>query len=68
MRSPRAVAQDMVKAMDAAMKQVWDAENKKESDEGLKRQVFAHVCNNYARRGGLHGSSQAASRRSGIRE
>ncbi len=59
MRSPRAVAQDMVKAMDAAMKQVWDAENKKESDEGLKRQVFAHVCNNYARRGGLHGKTEA---------
>lgn len=58
MRSPRAVAQDMVKAMDAAMKQVWDAENKKESDEGLKRQVFAHVCNNYARRGGLHGQTE----------
>ncbi len=60
MRSPRAVAQDMVKAMDAAMKQVWDAENKKESDEGLKRQVFAHVCNNYARRGGLHGKTEAS--------
>ena len=59
MRSPRAVAQEMVKAMDAAMKQVWDAENKKESDEGLKRQVFAHVCNNYARRGGLHGKTEA---------
>ena len=59
MRSPRAVAQDMVKAMDAAMKQVWDAENKKESDEGLKRQVFAHVCNNYARRGGLNGKTEA---------
>jgi hypothetical protein len=59
MRSPRAVAADMVKAMDAAMKQVWDAENKKESDEGLKRQVFAHVCNNYARRGGLlHGKTE----------
>ena len=58
MRSPRAVAQDMVKAMDAAMKQVWDAENKKESDEGLKRQVFAHVYNNYARRGGLHGKTE----------
>ena len=58
MRSPRAVAQDMVKAMDAAMKQVWDAENKKESDEGLKRQVFAHVCNNYARRGG-YGKTEA---------
>jgi hypothetical protein len=59
MRSPRSVAQDMVKAMDAAMKQVWDTENKKESDEGLKRQVFAHVCNNYARRGGLHGKTEA---------
>ena len=52
MRSPRSVAADMVKAMDAAMKQVWDAEPKKESHKGLKRQVFAHVCNNYARRGG----------------
>ena len=52
MRSPRSVAQDMVKAMDAAMKQVWDAEAKTERDLGLKRQVFAHVCNNYARRGG----------------
>ena len=51
-RSPRAVAQDMVKAMDSAMKQVWDAEPKQERDQGLKRQVFAHVCNNYARRGG----------------
>ena len=59
MRSPRAVAADMVKAMDAAMKQVWDAENKKESDEGLKRQVFAHVCTNYARRGGLYGKGKA---------
>lgn len=59
MRSPRAVAADMVKAMDSAMKQVWDAENKKESDEGLKRQVFAHVCNNYARRGGLYGKGKA---------
>ena len=56
MRSPRAVAQDMVKAMDVAAKKVWDSENKKESVEGLKRQVFAHVCNNYARRGGLHGT------------
>lgn len=46
------MAQDMVKAMDAAMKQVWDAEPKQERDQGLKRQVFAHVCNNYARRGG----------------
>ena len=52
MRSPRSVAADMVKAMDAAMKQVWDAESKQERDEGLKRQVFQHVCNSYARRGG----------------
>jgi len=52
MRPPRAIAQEMVRAMDAAMKQVWDAEPKKESDEGLKRQVFAHVCNSYMRRGG----------------
>lgn len=53
MRSPRSVAADMVKAMDAAMKQVWDAEPKTERDQqGLKRQVFQHVCNNFARRGG----------------
>jgi len=52
MRSPRAVAQDMVKAMDAAAKQVWDSEPKNESDEKLKALVFAHVCNSYARRGG----------------
>lgn len=47
------MAADMVKAMDAAMKEVWDAEPKRERDDGLKRQVFAHVSNNYARRGGL---------------
>ena len=58
MRSPRAVAADMVKAMDAAMKQVWLAEAKTERDEGLKRQVFQHVCNNYARRGG-YGKTEA---------
>ena len=52
MRSPRVVAQDMVKAMDAAAKQVWDSEPKKESDEKLKALVFAHVCNSYSRRGG----------------
>jgi len=53
MRSPRSVAADMVKAMDAAMKEVWDAEPKREqTDLGLKRQVFQHVCNNFARRGG----------------
>ena len=58
MRPPRAIAQEMVRAMDAAMKQVWDAEPKKESDEGLKRQVFAHVCNSYMRRGG-YGKTEA---------
>jgi hypothetical protein len=53
MRSPRSVAADMVKAMDAAMKEVWDAEPKQQPrDEGLKRQIFQHVCNNFARRGG----------------
>ena len=53
MRSPRAVAADMVKAMDAAAKQVWDSEPKRsESDLKLKALVFAHVCNSYARRGG----------------
>ena len=46
------MAADMVKAMDAAMKEVWDAEPKRERDLGLKRQIFQHVCNNYARRGG----------------
>jgi len=51
MRSPRAVASDMVKAMDSAAKQVWESEQKKESDEKLKALVFAHVCNSYARRG-----------------
>ena len=59
MRSPRSVAQDMVKAMDAAMKEVWDAEPKQEDrDLGLKRQIFRHVCNNYARRGG-YGKTEA---------
>lgn len=51
-RSPRSVAADMVKAMDAAMREVWDAEPKTERDLGLKRQIFQHVCNNFARRGG----------------
>ena len=58
MRPPRAIAQEMVRAMDAAMKQVWDAEPKKESDEGLKRQVFAHVCNSYTRRA-AYGKTEA---------
>ena len=52
MRSPRAIAGDMVRAMDAAAKQVWDAEHKTESDTKLKALVFAHVCNSYSRRGG----------------
>jgi len=51
MRSPRAIAQDMVKAMDAAARSVWESEPKKESDEKLKALVFSHVCNSYARRG-----------------
>ena len=47
------MAADMVKAMDAAMKEVWDAEPKQQPrDEGQKRLVFMHVCNNFARRGG----------------
>ena len=59
MRSPRVVAQDMVKAMDAAAKQVWDSEPKRsESDVKLKALVFAHVCNSYARRGG-YGKTEA---------
>ena len=57
-RSPRSVAADMVKAMDAAMKEVWDAEAKTERDLGLKRQIFQHVCNNFARRGG-YGKTEA---------
>jgi hypothetical protein len=48
----------MVKAMDAAAKQVWDSEPKKESDEKLKALVFAHVCNSYSRRGG-YGKTEA---------
>lgn len=52
MRAPRAIAASMVEAMDKAMREVWEAEPKKERDDGLKRQVFAHVCNSYARRGG----------------
>lgn len=59
MRSPRAVAQDMVKAMDAAAKNVWDSEPKSESDMKLKALVFAHVCNAYARRG-KYGKTEAA--------
>ena len=52
------MAADMVKAMDAAMKEVWDAEPKQERDLVLKRQTFNHVCNHYARRGG-YGKTEA---------
>ena len=52
------MAADMVKAMDSAMKQVWDAEPKQPRDLGQKRLVFMHVCNNYARRGG-YGKTEA---------
>jgi hypothetical protein len=52
MRTPRSVAADMVKAMDAAAKQVWDSEPKTKESNELKALVFAHVCNSYARRGG----------------
>jgi|TARA_E500000331_G_scaffold271026_1_gene262631 hypothetical protein len=52
MRAPRAVAASMVEAMDKAMREVWEAEPKEKRDDGLKRLVFAHVCNSYARRGG----------------
>ena len=50
MRSPRAIAQDMVKAADAAIKEVWEREPKEAREEGLKAVVFAHFCNAYARR------------------
>ena len=51
MRSPRAIAQDMVKAADAAIKDVWEREPKEAREEGVKALVFAHFCNAYARRG-----------------
>jgi hypothetical protein len=51
MRSPRAIAQDMVKAADAAIKDVWEREPKEAREEGVKALVFAHFCNSYARRG-----------------
>jgi hypothetical protein len=50
-RSPRAIAQDMVKAADAAIKDVWDREPKEAREERVKALVFAHFCNAYARRG-----------------
>ena len=51
MRSPRAIAQDMVKAADAAIKDVWEREPREPREEGVKALVFAHFCNAYARRG-----------------
>ncbi len=51
MRSPRAIAQDMVKAADAAIKDVWEREPKEAREERVKTLVFAHFCNAYARRG-----------------
>ena len=51
MRSPRAIAQDMVKAADAAIRDVWEREPKEAREERVKGLVFAHFCNAYARRG-----------------
>ena len=53
MRAPRAIAQDMVKAADAAIKEVWEheAEGKSTSELRIKSVVWAHVCNSFARRG-----------------
>ena len=51
MRSPRAIAQDMVKAADAAIRDVWEREPKEAREESVKALVFAHFCNAYARRG-----------------
>ena len=51
MRSPRAIAQDMVKAADAAIRDVWEREPKEAREERVKALVFAHFCNAYARRG-----------------
>ena len=51
MRSPRAIAQDMVKAADAAIRDVWEREPKEAREERVKTLVFAHFCNAYARRG-----------------
>jgi len=50
-RSPRAIAQDMVKAADAAIRDVWEREPKEAREERVKTLVFAHFCNAYARRG-----------------
>ena len=41
----------MVKAADAAIKDVWEREPKEAREEGVKALVFAHFCNAYARRG-----------------
>ena len=52
MRPPRDIAQDMIKAADAAIKEVWEREPKEAREEKIKGLVFAHFCNSYARRGG----------------
>lgn len=53
MRAPRAIAQDMVKAADAAIKEVWEheAEGESTSELRIKSVVWAHVCDSFARRG-----------------
>ena len=45
------IAQDMVKAADAAIRDVWEREPKEAREERVKALVFAHFCNAYARRG-----------------
>tara|TARA_R110000787_G_scaffold10519_2_gene35637 strand:- start:2341 stop:2493 length:153 start_codon:yes stop_codon:yes gene_type:complete len=47
----------MVKAADAAIKEVWEREPKEPREEGVKAVVFAHFCNAYARRG-KYGSTE----------
>ena len=51
MRPPRDIAADMVKAADAAIRDVWEREPKEPREEGVKALVFAHFCNSYSRRG-----------------
>ena len=51
MRPPRDIAADMVKAADAAIRDVREREPKEPREEGVKALVFAHFCNSYARRG-----------------
>jgi hypothetical protein len=53
LRPPRDIAADMVKAADAAIKEVWEreSEGKTTSELRIKSVVWAHVCNAFARRG-----------------